>query len=64
MYDKDLRYGDLYRFDEKMNWTEITFGSMIKPHQYISVQDEGDKVIIYEKGDLIFIFNFHPNNSY
>lgn len=64
MYDDLLRYGDLYRFDEKMNETEILFGSMIKPHQYISMMNEGDKVIVYEKGDLIFIFNFHPTQSY
>ena len=27
-------------------------------------QDEGDKLIVAEKGDLIFVFNFHPTNSY
>lgn len=64
MYDNDLRYGDLYRFDEAMNQTEILFGSMIKPHQYVSTQDDMAKVIVYEKGDLLFIFNFHPTQSY
>ena len=64
MYDELLRYGDLYRWDEKMNEMEILFGSMIKEHQYISTQSEMDKVIIFEKGDLLFIFNFHPTNSY
>lgn len=27
-------------------------------------QDEGDKLIVAEKGDLVFVFNFHPTNSY
>lgn len=64
MYDKDLRYGDLYRFDEKMNQVEINFQSMIKQHQYVSTQDDMGKVIVYEKGDLLYIFNFHPTQSY
>ena len=28
------------------------------------VQDEGDKMIVVERGDLVFVFNFHPTNSY
>ncbi len=27
-------------------------------------QDEGDKLIALERGDLVFVFNFHPTNSY
>lgn len=64
MYDNKLRYGQLYEFDEQMNATELQFSSMIKPHQYVTMSDEADKVIVYEKGDLLFIFNFHPTNSY
>jgi 1,4-alpha-glucan branching enzyme len=30
----------------------------------VTLQKEDDKVIVYEKGELIFIFNFHTNNSY
>lgn len=26
--------------------------------------NEDDKLIVYEKGELVYIFNFHPNNSY
>lgn len=63
MYDKDLRYPDLYNFDEKMNHTEIAFKSMISEHQYVSMQDDISKVIVYEKGDLLFIYNFHPTDS-
>ena len=28
------------------------------------LQDEGDKLVIFERGDLVFVFNFHPTNSY
>nr|GMD46102.1 starch branching enzyme II [Ipomoea batatas]GME18060.1 starch branching enzyme II [Ipomoea batatas] len=37
---------------------------MTAKHQYISRQDEGDRVIIFERGDLVFVFNFHWTNSY
>ena len=30
----------------------------------VSLQNEGDKLIVAEKGDLVFVFNFHPVNSY
>lgn len=30
----------------------------------MTLTHEEDKLIIFEKGDLIFIFNFHPTKSY
>lgn len=30
----------------------------------MSRQDSVDKVLICERGDLVFVFNFHPTNSY
>ncbi|XP_078433925.1 starch branching enzyme 2.1 isoform X1 [Wolffia australiana] len=37
---------------------------MTSEHQYISRKDDGDKVIVFERGDLVFVFNFHWSNSY
>lgn len=37
---------------------------MTHPHVYISDKNEHDKVIAFEKGDLLFVFNFHPSISY
>jgi len=37
---------------------------MIKPHQYITMSNEEDKVIIFEKGDLLYIFNFNATKSF
>ena len=31
-------------------------------HRYVSLKNEGDKMIVAEKGDLLFVFNFHPTN--
>ncbi|CAI5969482.1 unnamed protein product [Closterium sp. NIES-64] len=33
-------------------------------HQYVSRKDEGDKLIVFERGDLVFVFNLHWQNSY
>jgi 1,4-alpha-glucan branching enzyme len=37
---------------------------MTSPHQYVSRKDEGDKMIVFERGDIVFVFNFHWSNSY
>ena len=37
---------------------------MANPFQYIIRKDNGDKMIIFEKGPLVFVFNFHTYNSY
>lgn len=29
-------------------------------YNYVSEKHEDNKVIAYEKGDLVFVFNFHP----
>lgn len=42
----------------------LVFQFMVNPHQYVSRKDEGDKFIVFEKGDLVFVFNFHWTNSY
>jgi len=46
-----------------MNMTEIIFGSMIKEHQFVSLSEEEDKIIVYEKGDLLYVYNFHHSKS-
>lgn len=52
------------QFDRAMTHLDKAFGFMSAPHQYISRKDEADKMIVCERGDLVFVFNFHPTNSY
>ncbi|XP_028549944.1 1,4-alpha-glucan-branching enzyme 1, chloroplastic/amyloplastic [Dendrobium catenatum] len=59
-----LRYHGMQEFDQAMQHLEEKYGFMISRHQYISRKDEGDKMIIFERGDLVFVFNFHWSNSY
>ena len=46
-----------------MNFNEMRFNSMTLPHQHISLAHEQHKIIAYEKGDLLFVFNFHASDS-
>ncbi|KAK9723834.1 hypothetical protein RND81_05G028700 [Saponaria officinalis] len=59
-----LRYHGLQEFDRAMQHLEGTYGFMTSEHQYISRKDEGDKIIVFERENLVFVFNFHWANSY
>lgn len=58
-----LRYRGLQEFDRAMQHLEDEYDFMTS-HQYISRQDEDDKVIVFERGNLVFVFNFHWSKSY
>ncbi|KAF2289746.1 hypothetical protein GH714_038449 [Hevea brasiliensis] len=59
-----LRYHGMQEFDKAMQHLEEAYGFMTSEHQYISRKDEGDRIIVFERGNLVFVFNFHWNNSY
>jgi 1,4-alpha-glucan branching enzyme len=62
--DDLLRYHFLNDFDAAMNHTEGKYGWLHAPQAYISLKHEGDKLIVFERAGLLFIFNFHPTESY
>lgn len=62
--DKLLRYGFLNEFDSKMQSTEEKYGWLHSEQAYISLKHEVDKVIVFERAGLLWIFNFHPEKSY
>ena len=62
--DDLLRYKFLNEFDSKMQGTEEKYGWLHSPQAYISLKHEGDKVIVFERAGLLWIFNFHPSNSF
>ncbi|KAL4441059.1 hypothetical protein ABPG77_010490 [Micractinium sp. CCAP 211/92] len=59
-----LKYKYMQAFDRAMMHLDKAFGFVSAPHQWVSRKDEGDKIIVVERGDLVFVFNFHPTNSY
>ncbi|KAH7073558.1 alpha-glucan branching enzyme [Paraphoma chrysanthemicola] len=62
--DDLLRYKFLNEFDSKMQWTEEKYGWLHAPQAYVSLKHEGDKVIVFERAGLLWIFNFHPQSSF
>ncbi|ONM17786.1 1,4-alpha-glucan-branching enzyme 2, chloroplastic/amyloplastic-like [Zea mays] len=59
-----LRYRGMQEFDQAMQHLEGKYEFMTSDHSYVSRKHEEDKVIIFERGDLVFVFNFHWSNSY
>eukprot|EP01099_Mayorella_cantabrigiensis_P004030 TRINITY_DN3024_c0_g1_i1.p1 TRINITY_DN3024_c0_g1~~TRINITY_DN3024_c0_g1_i1.p1 ORF type:complete len:673 (-),score=149.56 TRINITY_DN3024_c0_g1_i1:50-2068(-) len=59
-----LKYKNLQRFDKKMMELEEKYHFLTSPHNYVTLSHEGDKVIVFERGPLLFVFNFHPEKSY
>lgn len=62
--DDLLRYRLLNNFDSAMNNTEEKYGWLNASQAYISLKNESDKVIVFERAGLVFVFNFHPSESF
>uniref|UniRef100_A0A2C9V9I4 1,4-alpha-glucan-branching enzyme 1, chloroplastic/amyloplastic n=1 Tax=Manihot esculenta TaxID=3983 RepID=A0A2C9V9I4_MANES len=61
---KHLRYHGMQEFDQAIQHLEEAYGFMTSEHQYISRKDERDRIIVFERGNLVFVFNFHWTSSY
>ncbi|KAI9360401.1 family 13 glycoside hydrolase [Zopfochytrium polystomum] len=61
--DHLLRYKYLAAFDKAMHSLESQY-QWLAASQFVSLKHEGDKVIAFERGGLLWIFNFHPTKSY
>ncbi|KAK9791176.1 hypothetical protein WJX73_007550 [Symbiochloris irregularis] len=59
-----LKYRFMNAWDRAMQHLDKAFGFVCSPHEYVSRKDEGDKLIVVERGDLVMVFNFHPVNSF
>lgn len=62
--DDLLRYKYLNNFDAAMNRVEDNYRWLSAPQAYVSLKHEGDKVIAFERAKLLFVFNFHPTQSF
>lgn len=58
-----LRYSDLERFDAAMLNLHNRYKFLDSSDEYVFLKDENLKVISFERGNLLFIFNFHPSNA-
>jgi len=59
-----LRYGDLNRFDSSMVHFMLEAGLMGRGVPQALWIDQDKKIIAFRKKDYVFLFNFHPTNSY
>ncbi|KYQ99941.1 hypothetical protein DLAC_03909 [Tieghemostelium lacteum] len=62
--DPLLRYKFLRNFDRAMNQCEEENHWLSSPQAHISLKHEGDKLIVFERASLIFVFNFHTDKSF
>ncbi|KAE8376919.1 pectin lyase fold/virulence factor [Aspergillus bertholletiae] len=62
--DHLLRYKYLNEFDRAMQLTEEKFGWLHSPQAYVSLKNEADKILVFERAGLLWIFNFHPTDSF
>ena len=64
MNNPDLKYGALNDFDRDMIHTAKKYHIFDQDYPYLKWVHQDDHVIAFERGDLLFVFNFSPANSY
>jgi 1,4-alpha-glucan branching enzyme len=62
--NKALKYNSLGEFDKKM--VNLHNDYKLLDNLYVNrlYENNNDKVIAFLRGDLLFVFNFHPNHSF
>jgi 1,4-alpha-glucan branching enzyme len=59
-----LRYHGLEEFDREMMKLDERYHLLSDPFIEQLLLHDGDKVLAYRRGPLVFIFNFHPTQSF
>jgi 1,4-alpha-glucan branching enzyme len=62
--NKDLKYHYLANFDRQMIKLHHDFKVLDIPSAFRIYENNHDKVIAFSRGDMLFVFNFHPQTSY
>ncbi|KAJ5946322.1 1-4-alpha-glucan-branching enzyme [Penicillium verhagenii] len=62
--DSLLRYKFLNDFDRAMQLSEEKYGWLHSSQAYVSLKNEDDKVLVFERAGLLWIFNFSPTESF
>lgn len=60
----DLLYPLLNRFDQKMIHLIKQERTLEQEWTYLIFEHPGDQVLVFGRGDLIFVFNFNPSTSF
>lgn len=59
-----LRYSALERFDQAMLRLDTEFDLLTDPFIQLLHADDAAKLLVYRRGPLVFVCNFHPTASY
>eukprot|EP00117_Sycon_ciliatum_P046232 scpid13332/ scgid33137/ 1,4-alpha-glucan-branching enzyme; Brancher enzyme; Glycogen-branching enzyme len=62
--DELLRYKYLNAFDRAMQHLDKQHDFLSAPQAYVSRKHEDDKIVVFERHGLLFIFNFHSHKSF
>ena len=62
--NKDLKYYNLRMFDREMIMLHTDFNILDDLYVNRIYENNADKVVVYMRGDLLFVFNFHPTTSF
>jgi 1,4-alpha-glucan branching enzyme len=60
----DLKYHQLNDFDHDMIHTTVFYKVFDQEYPDLKWIHEDDKVLAFERGGLLFVFNFSPNHDY
>lgn len=62
-YDQSLYYSALFEFDRKMIEFIKSENLFLSSARLLWIHED-DKVMAFERGDMLFVFNFHPEKSF
>ena len=62
--NKELKYHYLADFDREMISVIKNIPDFQNATIYKVWDNDGDQILAYRRGDLVFVFNFHPNKSF
>ncbi len=62
--DPELRFHWLYDFDKEMIRILKNSALLSVPHVELISENKADKVLAYQRGNFLFVFNFNPERSF
>ncbi|MBN1598855.1 MAG: alpha amylase C-terminal domain-containing protein [Bacteroidales bacterium] len=60
----ELRYHYLADFDREMIALYKNYNFLKEPYCYKILDNQGDQILAFSRGSLLFVFNFNPSRSY
>ena len=61
--DQSLKYSELLKFDNEMLKLAKEYRIFDKEPHWLQIDDD-NKIMMFERNGLIYVFNFHPTNDF